>query len=117
MNNWSDDEDNNEELIQPDRDFPPSEDENDEEEEEYDMESIRQLTISKSNTSWADIFNKSDNKTDNKLNKEHSSLSKNKKNILNIFTPQYEKRKFNPRLPPPDKYKKINENEFPKLKN
>ena len=50
---WSDDEDNdevdNEELIQPSRDFPPSDEENDEGEEnyDYDMYELTKLTMNK----------------------------------------------------------------------
>ncbi len=100
--NWSDDEDDDENnetdiLNQPNRDFPPSEEE-DEEDEDYDMDSIRQLTLSKT-TSWSDVITKKEpSKIQNNIN--YKNIKKN------ILLPKYEKRKFNPRLPPPDKYKK-----------
>jgi hypothetical protein len=127
--NWSDDsssEDNDDVTVgnQPNRDFPPSDEEDDNNsEEEYDMDNIRQLTINncKSNL-WTDIF-----KPEDKVEKKPSNIltPKTSNLINNIKDLQiYEKRKFNPRLPPPDKYKKynssngykINKNEFPTLK-
>ncbi len=125
---WSDDDSSNEEDNigeQPNRDFPPSDNEEDIEEEDYDMDEIRQLTINQSNT-WADIFketSKSNGLNTNVLNINVSKpkVSSSINNIKNFHT--YEKRKFNPRLPPPDKYKKftsnnykLNKNEFPILK-
>jgi hypothetical protein len=131
--NWSDDDSSSEEDtqnltlgIQPNRDFPPSDEENESYEEDYDMDSIRQLTIinSKPNT-WADMFSDKEKET----KKQPISKPNNNNNIHNIHNilmknKAYEKRKFNPRLPPPEKYKKssltnnykINENEFPTLK-
>ncbi len=121
--NWSDDDNSSDEENQidsigeqPNRDFPISDDENDEE-EEYDMDSIIQLTLSKSNK-WTDLFNKKEPDIKNIKPKINNSINNNIKN-LSI----YEKRKFNPRLPPPDKYKKNglineykhNDNEFPIL--
>jgi hypothetical protein len=129
---WSDDDSSNEEDNigeQPNRDFPPSEDEDEEDVEEYDMEEIRQLTMNQYNT-WTDIF-KSEQKDTSKTNVLNKIVSNNVSkpkiqssinNIKNLQT--YEKRKFNPRLPSPDKYKKnnssnsykLNRNEFPTLK-
>ncbi len=98
---WSDDENNNEEeLIQPDRDFPISD--NEEEEDEYDMYELSQLTI-KNNTK-DDLFEKKiENKKSININKKKDT--KLKLNDLFIKKENInEKRKFNPRLPPPDKY-------------
>jgi hypothetical protein len=104
---WSDDEDNNEEeLIQPDRDFPISDEE--EEEDEYDMYELSQLTVK--NNAIDDLFekkienkniiiNNTNKKQDVKLKFSDLFIKKNNTN---------EKRKFNPRLPPPDKYCKKN---------
>jgi hypothetical protein len=114
MNNWSDDEDSSEveELIQPSRDFPISDD-NEEEEDEYDMYELAKLTINK-NTSddffqtKADKSDKSD-KSENK--KENVKIDKkiNMNNyVWNKEVKKVETRKFNPRLPPPDKYNKNN---------
>jgi hypothetical protein len=129
--NWSDDDssgDDNEYQdstvgSQPNRDFPPSDDENESEEEEYDMDSIRQKMIDHS--TWADMF-KTDDMIKTKESKNPNILkSKTSSSINNIKNlPTYEKRKFNPKLPAPDKYKKnylsngykINKNEFPSLK-
>jgi hypothetical protein len=115
MNEWSDDEDEAVELSQPNRDMPISSE--DDEEEEYDMEEIRNLTLKKENTMWNDIV-----KQDFNSNKIKSTPVKHvpeiKKNI--IQEKKYEKRKFNPRLPPPNKNRfnnhfKLNENDFPSL--
>ncbi len=123
--NWSDDESSNEEDNigeQPSRDFPPSDNE-EEEEEEYDMDEIRKLTVNQHNT-WSDIF-KNEQKDTSKLNISNKNIFKSSSSINTIKNLQtYEKRKFNPRLPPPDKYKKnnssnnyrLNKNEFPILK-
>ena len=100
---WSEEEDNiEEELIQPDREFPISDEE--EEEDEYDMYELSQLTIKTDITN--DLFNKknddkkiiNNNKKENNNNKKMFSELFIKKNNIN------EKRKFNPRLPPPNKY-------------
>jgi hypothetical protein len=130
---WSDDDSSSEDYdnqdlstigSQPNRDFPPSDDD-ESGEEDYDMDNIRAVMAnhSKVNT-WSDIFKNNDvidNKKPNNISKPKISNSINN-NIKNLQT--YEKRKFNPRLPPPDKYKKynssygykINNNEFPILK-
>lgn len=130
--NWSDDDSSNEDDNvgeQPNRDFPPSDDE-EELDDEYDMDEIRQLTIRQSalnqSNTWAGMF-KNEHKEPTKLNILNKNVSRHKipcsiNNIKNLQT--YEKRKFNPRLPPPDKYKKhnsstnykLNQNEFPTLK-
>jgi hypothetical protein len=114
-NNWSDDEnenDNDEELLQPNRDFPISDEE--EEEEEYDMYELSQLTINNQMS-----YNLKDDK--NKKIKKPEYKNENKKHVLNIKK-NNEKRKFNPRLPPPQKYNKthninfkLNSNDFPSL--
>ena len=114
MNDWSDDEDDNineeEELIQPSRDFPPSDEEN---EEEYDMYELTKLTMNKTSD---DLFNNSDKKevkkeTNNKKEKTVNSIwNNNTKDIKDIKKSTV--RKFNPRLPPPNKYNKNNKNNF-----
>ena len=124
MNDWSDDEDDNineeEELIQPSRDFPPSDEEN---EEEYDMYELTQLTINKQNTD--DLFknDKSIEINKNKSGKDNININIKKNNNISVMKIN-KKRAFNPRLPPPDKYNKniknndfkLNSNDFPKLK-
>ena len=103
---WSDDEnDNEEELIQPERDFPISDEE--EEDDEYDMYELSQLTIKTDITN--DLFNKKDD--NNKIINNKKKENNNKKIFSDLFIKKNninEKRKFNPRLPPPDKYKKYN---------
>jgi hypothetical protein len=103
---WSD-EDNSEEeieLVQPNRDFPISEDEENEE-EEYDMYELTQLTINKQTSN--DLFNiKEEKPIETIIKKEIKIQNVVKKEI------KYTKRKFNPRLPPPDKYKRKNDNKF-----
>jgi len=114
MNDWSDDEDNNtneeEELIQPSRDFPPSDD-NEEEEDEYDMYELTKLTMNKTSD---DLFinnsvkkETNDNKKEVKKEKTVNSVWNNNKDIKKSNV-----RKFNPRLPPPNKYNKNNKNNF-----
>ncbi len=114
MNEWSDDEDENveAELSQPNRDMPMSSEEEDE--EDYDMEEIRNLTLKKQSTMWNDIVKK-----DTKVNINNiKPIVEIKKTIVEVK--KYEKRKFNPRLPPPSKNRsnnnfKFNENDFPSL--
>ena len=121
--NWSDDEDyiNDDELTQPNRDFPISDEE--EEEEEYDMYELTQLTINKQNTD--DLFknDKSIEINKNKSGKDNININIKKNNNISVMKIN-KKRAFNPRLPPPDKYNKniknndfkLNSNDFPKLK-
>ncbi len=110
---WSDEEDNDEiELVQPSRDMPESEDE---EEEDYDMDTIRRMTTKA--TSWSDIIK------DTPKNNIKSTPIVCEKKILIPKKNIIEKRKFNPRLPPPDKYNKLkmnnefkfNDKDFPTL--
>ncbi len=109
---WSDDEDNEvEELIQPSRDFPISDEENEEEEYDYDMFELTKLTINKTSD---DLFNT--NLVKNKKEKENNI--KKEKVVNSIWNNQNKVvkntniRKFNPRLPPPNKYNKNNKNIF-----
>ena len=99
---WSEDEDNNEEeLIQPDREFPISDEE--EEDDEYNMYELSQLTIKTDNT--FDLFNKKDD--NNKIINNKKKENNNKKIFSDLFIKKNninEKRRFNPRLPPPNKY-------------
>jgi len=111
MNNWSDDEDINdvEELVQPSRDFPISDDNEEDNEDEYDMYELAQLTMNK-NTS-DDLFKTKSDKFDNKKNVKE--VINDKKININTFVwnkeiKKVDIRKFNPRLPPPDKYNKSN---------
>ena len=119
---WSDDDntDNEEERVmqQPNRDFPPSEEENSEDEvEDYDMESIRKLTSN--SKSWSDtLISNIPKKT---ITKPVIVIAKDLKINTNN---DIKKRVFSPRLPPPDKYNKyknntnnfkLNNNDFPKL--
>lgn len=112
MNEWSDDDDEVEqaELSQPNRDMPISS----EEEEDYDMEEIRNLTLKKQTNMWNDIVKQEPNKN-NIIKKPVQQIK-----IIQNEPKKYEKRKFNPRLPPPGKNKsnnnfKFNENDFPSL--
>jgi hypothetical protein len=129
MNNWSDDEDEDyndvEELVQPSRDFPISDNEEDGEEDEYDMYELAKLTIRK-NTS-DDLFQIKVDKSENKKEiKEVKQVKTEKKINMNTYiwnkeVKSLQTRKFNPRLPPPDKYNKnksffnINMKDFPSL--
>ncbi len=115
MNEWSDDEDEDvqAELLQPNRDMPIS---SEEEEEDYDMEEIRNLTLKKETTMWNDIVKK-ETKVNNIIDIS-KPIIEIKKTIFEVK--KYEKRKFNPRLPPPNKNRsnnnfKFNENDFPSL--
>ena len=110
---WSDDEDNidnNVELIQPSRDFPISDEEN-EEEDEYDMYELTKLTM---NNTSDDLFQTKLDKSEKKNKIKEVKIDKNIN--MNTFiwnkevkkTERKEIRKFNPRLPPPDKYNKKN---------
>jgi hypothetical protein len=109
---WSDDEDNEvEELVQPSRDFPINDEENEEEEYDYDMYELTKLTMNKTSD---DLFNtnlvKNKKEKENNIKKEKivNSIWKNEnKEVKNTRI-----RKFNPRLPPPNKYNKNNKNMF-----
>jgi hypothetical protein len=110
---WSDDEDNNdvEELVQPSRDFPISDNEEEEEEEDYDMYELSRMTINKKQD---DLFQIKTSNNSNKLEKEEHKEkldNKQKKIKINLFSIKNEnkknkKRQFNPRLPMPKKYNK-----------
>jgi len=90
--NWSDDETNI--MNQPSRDMPESE--NDSEEDEYMHHIIMKQ-------SQHNIIEVSDNKK--QINKKEKKQNKNI--LIDMFKKQENNvRKFNPRLPPPDKYKK-----------
>jgi hypothetical protein len=123
-NDWSDDENDNneneEELVQPNRDFPISDEE---EEDDYDMYELSKLTINKQ---ISYDFKESKNEKIEEIKSNENKRNSNKKVILNIKNIKNnnvnEKRKFNPRLPPPQKYKnnnkfnfKFNSNDFPTL--
>lgn len=110
---WSDDdssdyeEDDN--MKQPNRDFPPSESENEdgdgEGEEDYDMDYIRNKTCSSSSMNWSDALMKDvPKKIIKPSNIIISKTIKHEKEII------YKKREFNPRLPPPEKYNKLKHN-------
>jgi hypothetical protein len=110
---WSDDEDNNDidnnvELVQPSRDFPISDEEN-EEEDEYDMYELSKLTINK--TISDDFFQAKPNiEVKKEIKKEVKTEKKTNTSIFiwNKEVKKVETRKFNPRLPPPEKYNKNN---------
>jgi len=108
---WSDTESSDEEveLVQPNRDFPISDEDNSEEEyedEEFDMYELAKKTT---NNMTDDFFIKEEVKVIDKLVTSVipvlpvSPIITNKPLI---------KRKFNPRLPPPNKYNKKNDNRF-----
>ena len=105
---WSDTESSDEEveLVQPNRDFPISDEDNSEEEyedEEFDMYELAKKTT---NNMTDDFFIKEEVKVIDKLVTSVipvlpvSPIITNKPLI---------KRKFNPRLPPPNKYNKKND--------
>lgn len=100
--NWSDSEEE-EELIQPNRDFPISDEEEVEiEDEEFDIYELAQKTL-KNNKD--DFFIKEDKKQPiNKPIKDIPIIIKTESIVIK------EKRKFNPRLPPPNKYNKYSDN-------
>ncbi len=108
---WSDTESSDEdvELIQPNRDFPISDEENSEEyeDEEFDMYELAKKTA---NNMTDDFFVKEEKKViDKPLQVSFISpkISEPKQEYKQLV-----KRKFNPRLPPPNKYNKINDNKF-----
>ena len=124
LQEWSDDESSSEEeLIQPNRDFPISDDDNDEEvDEEYDMYELTKLTLNKKTND--DFFKKPEVVL--KEQKEHKESKEPKIQSINIIDKIKKKRQFNPRLPPPNKYSKnfnfnsnfnfnLNINDFPNL--
>ena len=96
--NWSDDENNqNDIMAQPSRDMPESasDSENDEQLHHIIMKTSK-------NTNFMEI-KEHENKKTQKKSKQQAT-----KNILtNLFkNDKIIERKFNPRLPPPNKYKK-----------
>jgi hypothetical protein len=136
-NYWSDEDENEEELVQDSRELPPLEYDSEEEEEYYD---ILKLVSNKVNDDSLFTYEKKNSKKNSKNNSEKNSKNNSKKNSKNkskkiIFDfdgkeennekkvwrskrmkekkgPEFIKRKFNPRLPPPgNKFKNI------KLKN
>ena len=121
LEEWSDTEssDDENELIQPNRDFPiSSEEELDEdldgdleeefEDEEFDICDLAKKTVNTNMTD--DLFIKEEKKiVDKPLNKQVIKPTTQKTET--IIKPKG-KRKFNPRLPPPNKYNKINDNKF-----
>jgi hypothetical protein len=115
---WSDTESSDEEveLVQPNRDFPISDEDNSEEEyedEEFDMYELAKKTT---NNMTDDFFIKEEAKVIDKLVTSVipvtpvTHITTNK--LENQQTKQLIKRKFNPRLPPPNKYNKKNDNRF-----
>jgi hypothetical protein len=107
---WSDTESSDEdvELVQPNRDFPISDEDNSEEEyedEEFDMYELAQKTT---NNITDDFFIKEEKKVIDKLVPPVSLVTITP---ITINKPLV-KRKFNPRLPPPNKYNKKNDNRF-----
>ncbi len=117
---WSDTESSDEEneLIQPNRDFPISSEEDFEkeldeeleefEDEEFDICDLAKKTVNTNMTD--DLFIKEEKKViDKPINKQ--VIKPTTQNIETIIKPKG-KRKFNPRLPPPNKYNKITDNKF-----
>lgn len=92
--NWSDDESNDINKLPP-RDIPKSENESENDEYNYN------IVMKTSNNSFIDIKKP-------EIKKQQKVLKKSSKNILpDLFVNnQPIERKFNPRLPPPNKYKK-----------
>ena len=119
--NWSDSESSDEEneLVQPNRDFPISDEEESEDEiedEEFDTYELAQKTLK---NKVDDFFKQEDKKQPININNKPINKIINKEVPILIK----EKRKFNPRLPPPNKYNKsydnkkfnFNLNDFPTL--
>ncbi len=108
---WSDTESSDEEveLVQPNRDFPISDEENSEEyeDEEFDMYELAKKTT---NNMTDDFFVKEEKKIIDKPSQVSFVSPKISETIQE--TKSFVKRKFNPRLPPPNKYNKINDNKF-----
>ncbi len=106
---WSDTESSNDEneLTQPDRDFPISDNEDDED-DEYDMYDIMQKTLK--NTDLDNLLTKKE--TPSVKNIQTKKIINNNILVNEQITKTYTKRKFNPRLPPPNKYNKTNQNKF-----
>lgn len=90
--NWSDDE--NIILNQPSRDLPSSESE----EEDYTQIIMKTQNIN------INIYEKTENKQP--VNKKQKNNTKVNNTLLFFNSNNKNERKFNPRLPPPAKYKK-----------
>ena len=113
LEEWSETEssDDENELIQPNRDFPISSDSEAEdgeveyEDEVFDISELVKKTINKNMAD--DFFVKEEKKKVKPIKNEPKIEIKNDQQI-EIKTK--EKRKFNPRLPPPNKYNKNNAN-------
>ena len=105
------------ELTQPDRNFDMVDsDKESDEEDDYDMSELVKMTAN--SKTWSDILvNKNDIKNTIKKNNIKNTIKNNiKKNEL--FSSTIKIRQFNPRYPPPDKYKKhfkLTINDFPAL--
>jgi hypothetical protein len=133
IQDWSSDDDSSteeDELIQPSRDMPPSdneeEGENGEEEgeEEYDYDLYELNKKIANNSKMSDLFNTNIKKEEPIVKKDIIKPPSKIDNILKTKPVVKEKRKFNPRLPPPNKNNKhfknnnnfkINEGDFPTL--
>ena len=110
---WSDTESSDEdvELVQPNRDFPISDEDNSEEEyedEEFDMYELAKKTT---NNMTDDFFVKEEEKVIDKLVIDKLVTSVTQVTHISTNKP-FVKRKFNPRSPPPNKYNKKNDNRF-----
>jgi hypothetical protein len=93
--NWSDNEENNDTLNQPNRDLPDSESSEEDENNDY-----YNIIYKKHSTSILDC-----NKEDS-IKKPKPKNKNSKVKYIPIFLPeklQNNNRKFNPRLPPPNK--------------
>jgi hypothetical protein len=120
LEEWSDTESSDEEneLVQPNRDFPISEDEEELaedldgdleefEDEEFDICDLAKKIVNTNMTD--DLFIKEEKKiVDKPINKQVIKPTTQKTETIKPKG----KRKFNPRLPPPNKYNKINDNKF-----
>lgn len=113
-NYWSDEDENDEELVQDSRELPPLEYDSEEEEEYYDI-----LKLVSNKVSDDSLFTYEKNNSKNKSKKNLKNKSKkiifdfndkeenNKKKVWcskrmkEKKGPEFIKRKFNPRLPPP----------------
>ena len=120
LEEWSETESSDEEneLVQPNRDFPISSEEENNSEEEYEDEEFNMFELAQKT-----LKNNSDD-----FFKKEVEEKKQVKTIIKLVqndikpTEIKKKRCFNPRLPPPNKYNNINNNkfslnlnEFPKL--
>jgi hypothetical protein len=116
LEEWSETESSEEEneLVQPNRDFPISSEEENNSEEEYEDEefNIFELAQKTLKNNSDDFFNKETKDTNESKHKEIKDKQAKPSKMIIIEEKKIIKRKFNPRLPPPNKYNKNIINKF-----